>query len=65
MGEGTRADWTADGPGRAVRRQLAEAVKAGLELGATAKGTGWSGWKFFRDNLDLYSAGAAEAGFIM
>ena len=56
---------TADGPGRAVRKQLVEAVNAGLELGATAKGTGWSGWKFFREHLDLYSAGSTEAGFIM
>lgn len=56
---------TTDGPGRAVRRQLVEAVKAGLELGATAKGTGWSGWKFFREHLDLYSAGEVEAQFIM
>ena len=56
---------TADGPGRAMRRQLIEAVKAGLEQGATAKGAGWSGWKFFREHLDLYSAGPAEARFIM
>ncbi len=56
---------TADGPGKAVRRQLVEAVKAGLELGATAKETRPSVWKFFREHLDLYSAGAAESGFLM
>ena len=56
----------ADSTGRAMRRQLVEAVQAGLELGATARPKdNWPGWKFFREHLDLYSAGPAEARFIM
>ncbi len=54
-----------DGAGRAMRRRLVEAVQAGLKLGATDRPKDWPGWKFFREHLDLKSAGPVEAGFLM
>jgi hypothetical protein len=55
---------TAVGPGQAVKRQLREAVEAGLEKGGTARSGGWSGWEFFRQHLGLYNVGQREAEFI-
>jgi hypothetical protein len=55
---------TAGGPGQAIRTQLKEAVRAGLESGATARSGGWSGWEFFRKHLAPYGAGQREARFI-
>lgn len=55
---------TGGGPGSAVRAQLADAVKAGLERGATARSGGWAGWDFFRQHLAPYDAGSKEARFI-
>lgn len=55
---------TAAGPGQAVRRQLQEAVEAGLEKGGTARSGGWSGWEFFHRHLGLYNVGQREATFI-
>jgi hypothetical protein len=53
-----------DGPGQAVRSQLKDAVRAGLELGSTARGGGWSGWEFFQKHLSPYGAKPREARFI-
>lgn len=55
---------TAVGPGQAVRRQLREAVDAGLEKGGTARSGGWSGWELFHRHLGLYNVGQREAAFI-
>jgi len=55
---------TAVGPGQAARRQLREAVEAGLEKGATARSGGWSGWEFFHEHLGIYNVGQREAAFI-
>jgi len=55
---------SAAGPGQATRRQLREAVEAGLEKGATARSGGWSGWEFFHQHLGLYDFGQSEAAFI-
>lgn len=52
------------GPGQTIRTQLREAVKSGLEKGATARGTTWSGWNFFSQHLAPYRAKAQEAEFI-
>jgi len=52
------------GPGQAVRTQLKDAVRAGLELGSTARGGGWSGWEFFRNHLSPYGAKSQESRFI-
>jgi hypothetical protein len=35
------------GAGQAVRAQLRDAVKAGLEKGGTARNPAWQGWRFF------------------
>lgn len=55
---------TGGGPGQAVRTQLEDAVRAGLESGATTRSGGWSGWEFFRKHLAPYGAGQREARFI-
>ncbi|MBI4833110.1 MAG: hypothetical protein HY801_16460 [Candidatus Lindowbacteria bacterium] len=55
---------TGDGPGQAVRTQLEDAVRAGLESGTTKRSGGWSGWEFFRKHLAPYRAGEREARFI-
>jgi hypothetical protein len=52
------------GPGEAVRRQLIEAVAAGLETGTTSRSSGWSGWEFFGKHLAPYSAGRKENEFL-
>ncbi len=54
-----------DGSGGVMRRRLVEAVQEGLDRGATARPKDWSGWKFFREHLDITGAGPAEAGFLM
>lgn len=54
-----------DGTGGAMRRRLVEAVKEGLACGATSRPKDWSGWKFFREHLDIAGAGSAEAAFLM
>ena len=54
-----------DGEGKTLRRELHKAVADGLQKAATDRGKGWSRWQFFRDHLDLYSAGKSEADFIM
>jgi len=53
-----------EGPGRAWRRTLTDAVREGLEKAATARKDGWSGWSFFHDNLDPTKAGTKEAELI-
>ncbi len=52
------------GAGQAVRTRLREAVKDGLDKGATARGASWSGWDFFCKHLAPYQAKAKEAAFI-
>jgi hypothetical protein len=56
---------SSSGPGQAVRARLREAVKDGLERGATARGASWTGWDFFRQHLAPYQASAQEAAFIV
>ncbi len=50
-----------DGPGKAVRHQLVEAICDGLQSGGVARKWGWSGWQFFSDHLGIYNAGRQEA----
>lgn len=52
------------GDGQAVRARLREAVKAGLEKGATARNPGWTDWKFFHQHLAPSRAGSKEAAFL-
>lgn len=53
-----------NGPGRATRQHLCDAVQAGLDQGGTARSNSWSGWRFFADHLGPYGAGTAEAKYI-
>jgi hypothetical protein len=53
-----------DGPGKAVRQQLVDAIRDGLQSGSVARKWGWSGWQFFSDNLGIYDAGRREARVI-
>ena len=55
---------TRDGIGKAVRRQLLDAVRDGIESGAVARKPGWAGWQFFSDHLGIYQAGKREARVI-
>jgi len=55
---------TLPGPGQACRRQLIDAVRAGLEKASTARSGSWSGWQFFREHLALYDIGPREARVI-
>ena len=51
------------GPGKVARVKLKDAVQAGLEKGATARGKDWAGWDFFRKHLapSPYTAVPKEA----
>jgi len=53
-----------DGPGKAIRRRLVDAVRDGIESGAVARKAGWAGWRFFSDHLGIYEAGKREARVI-
>lgn len=53
------------GPGRYYRRTLTDAVRAGLEKGATTRSGGWDGWKFFRDHLIPSEFGKREQALIV
>lgn len=53
------------GPGREARDQLVSAVRDGLEKGATARSSSWSGWEFFSQHLGPYAAGPNEAQFLL
>lgn len=53
-----------NGTGKAIRDQLRDAIKAGLEKGATARNTTWSGWRFFSQHLAPSQAKPKEAEFI-
>lgn len=53
-----------DGPGKAVRRRLVDAMNDGLQNGAVARKGGWAGWQFFSDHLGIYEAGKREARVI-
>ncbi len=53
-----------NGPGKAKRRMLFNAVRDGLEKGAVARKGGWNGWQFFSDHLGIYEAGKREARVI-
>lgn len=55
---------TTEGPGKAVRRQLFDAIRDGLQTGAVARKPGWSGWSFFSDHLGIYEAGKRESKLI-
>lgn len=52
------------GPGTMWRKQLTDAVKDGLEKGAVARKTGWSGWEFFNKYLAHHDMGKQEANAI-
>jgi hypothetical protein len=51
---------TSAGPGRAMRRQWADAVRDGLEKGATARSGTWVGWSCFNQHLGIYRTGSKE-----
>jgi hypothetical protein len=53
-----------DGPGKAVRQQLVDAIRDGLQSGGVARKGAWSGWQFFSDHLGIYDAGRREARVI-
>ena len=53
-----------DGPGKAVRRRLIDAIQDGLESGSVARKGGWNGWQFFSDHLGIYESGKHEARVI-
>jgi hypothetical protein len=53
-----------DGPGKAIRQQLVDAIRDGLQSGGVARKGGWSGWQFFSDHLGIYEAGRREARVI-
>jgi hypothetical protein len=53
-----------DGPGKAVRRRLIDAIREGLESGCVARKGGWNGWQFFSDHLGIYKTGKTEAHII-
>jgi hypothetical protein len=55
---------TSEGHGKAVRRQLLEAVRDGINGGAVARKAGWVGWQFFTDHLGIYGAGKRESHVI-
>lgn len=55
---------TGQGPGKAIRMRLVDAIRDGLAQGAVARASGWGGWTFFRDHLGIYSAGKSEAKVI-
>ncbi|MBK9315800.1 MAG: hypothetical protein IPM55_16375 [Acidobacteria bacterium] len=52
------------GPGQSDRTRLIEAVKAGLEKGATARNSTWAGWSFFARHLAPSQVKPQEAVFI-
>ncbi len=52
------------GPGQSDRTRMIEAVKAGLEKGATARNSTWAGWSFFSRHLAPSLAKPREADFI-
>lgn len=53
-----------DGPGKAIRQGLTEAVRGGLKAGATARSGAWFGWTFFFDHLEPTKAGPKESQLI-
>lgn len=53
-----------DGPGKAVRRRLVDAIRDGIEGGAVARKANWNGWQFFSDHLGIYDAGKRESRVI-
>lgn len=55
---------TSDGHGKAVRRQLMDAIRDGLQSGAVARKSMWTGWSFFSNHLGIYTAGKREAQVI-
>lgn len=55
---------TSDGHGKAVRRQLLDAVREGIQSGAVARKAGWAGWQFFTDHLGIYGTGKCESSVI-
>jgi hypothetical protein len=52
------------GPGVTMRKQLREAVEAGLHKASTARSPAWAGWSFFQTHLNIQQAGTQEARFI-
>lgn len=55
---------TKEGHGKAVRRQLLDAIRDGIQSGAVSRKAGWAGWSFFSDHLGIYEAGKREARVI-
>jgi len=53
-----------DGSGRNIRQRLTEAVKSGLQAGATCGSASWFGWEFFFDHLEPTKAGPKESELI-
>jgi len=53
-----------DGPGKAVRRRLIDAIQDGLDKGCVYREKGWPDWKFFSDHLGIYDAGKQESRVI-
>jgi hypothetical protein len=53
-----------EGRGKAIRQQLVDAIRDGLQSGRVARKAGWGGWQFFSDHLGIYDAGRREARLI-
>jgi len=53
-----------DGVGKKIRQQFTEAVKIGLEKGATDRSAAWAGWKNLHAYLEPTKAGPKEAALI-
>jgi hypothetical protein len=53
-----------EGPGKAIRQQLLNAIRDGLQKCGVDRTGGWSGWQFFSDHLGIYDAGRREARVI-
>lgn len=53
-----------EGPGKAIRRRLIDAITDALANGAVARKAGWVGWQFFTDHMGIYQAGTREARII-
>ncbi len=53
-----------NGPGKAIRQQLLDAIRDGLQRGSVDRKGGWNGWQFFSDHLGIYDAGRREASVI-
>lgn len=53
-----------EGPGRAKRRMILDAIKDGLHKATVARSGQWAGWQFFGEHLGIYESGRRESRLI-